>query len=121
MKLNDLEQAMLDGVHGRAAQWAIDYQRSVGTFFDAEDFVPVRLIHMSTDRETMGDAGIAFLEELAAFAPEERRPRASATADFRGFDEKTFRFLLPRKAQKPSLFSASSVSSPHMRMSTTIR
>ena len=95
MNLNDLEQAMLDGVHGRAAQWAIDYQRSVGTFFDAEDFVPVRLIHMSTDRETMGDAGIAFLEELAAFAPEERRPRAFATADFRGFDEKTFRFLLP--------------------------
>lgn len=27
--------------------------------------------------------------------PEERRPRAFATADFRGFDEETFRFLLP--------------------------
>ena len=80
MKLNKLEQAMLDGVHGRAAQWAIDYQRSVGAFFDAEDFVPVRIIHMSTDRETMGDAGVAFLEELAVLPPEERRPRSFATA-----------------------------------------
>lgn len=95
MKLNDLEQAMQDGVHGKAAQWAIDYQQSVGRFFDAEDFVPVRIIHVSTDRETMGDSGIAFLEELAAMPPEDRRPRAFAAADFRGFDEDTFRFLLP--------------------------
>ena len=73
MKLNDLEQSMLEGAHGRAAQWAIDYQCSVGTFFDARDFMPVRVIHMSTDRETMGDAGVAFLEELAALPPEERR------------------------------------------------
>ena len=49
MKLNDLEQAMFEGAHGRAAQWAIEYQRSVGTFFDAEDFVRVRVIHVSTD------------------------------------------------------------------------
>ena len=86
---------MLGGAHGAAAQWAIGYQRSVGTFFDAEDFVPVRVIHISTDRETMGDSGVAFIEELAAMPPEERRPRAFATADFRGFDEDTFRFLLP--------------------------
>jgi len=95
MKLNDLEQAMLDGIHGKAAQWAIGYQKSVGTFFDAEDFVPVRVIHVSTDRETMGDSGVAFIEELATMPPAERRPRAFATADFRGFDEETFRFLLP--------------------------
>lgn len=95
MKLNDLEQAMLDGAHGKASQWAIGYQKSVGTFFDAEDFVPVRVIHVSTDRETMGDSGVAFIEELAAMPPAERRPRAFATADFRGFDEETFRFLLP--------------------------
>jgi predicted aconitase len=86
---------MLDGAHGKAAQWAIGYQQSVGTFFDAENFVPVRIIHVSTDRETMGDSGVAFIEELAAMAPEERRPRAFASADFRGFDEETFRFLLP--------------------------
>ena len=95
MKLNDIERAMLDGAHGEAAQWAIGYQQSVGTFFDAEEFVPVRVIHVSTDRETIGDSGVAFIEELGAMPPEERRPRAFATADFRGFDEDTFRFLLP--------------------------
>jgi hypothetical protein len=49
MRLNEIEQAMLDGAHGEAARWAIDYQRSVGQFFDAEDFVAVRLVHISTD------------------------------------------------------------------------
>ncbi len=95
MKLNDFEQAMHDGRHGRAAQWAIEYQQRVGAFFDAEDFVDIRLIHISTDRETIGPSGLAFIEELAALPPAERRPRAFATADFRGFDAETFRFLLP--------------------------
>lgn len=95
MKLSNLEQAMLDGAHGRAAQWAIEYQKRVGEFFDAEDFVPVRLIHISTDRETIGQSGLRFVEELAELPPAERRPRAFAAADFRGFDEEAFRFLLP--------------------------
>ena len=95
MKLTHFEQAMLDGSHGRAAQWGIEYQQRVGTFFDAEDFVPVRLIHISTDRETVGDSGVEFIEELAALAPEDRKPRAFAAADFRGFDADAFRFLLP--------------------------
>jgi predicted aconitase len=43
----------------------------------------------------MGAGGIAFIEELAALPPAARRPRALAAADFRGFDEETFRFLLP--------------------------
>ena len=37
----------------KAAAWAIKFQRDVGTFFDAEDFVPIRLAHISTDRETI--------------------------------------------------------------------
>lgn len=95
MKLSSLESAMLDGGHGRAAQWAIAYQQRVGEFFDAADFVPVRLVHISTDRETLGDSGLRFIEELAEMPPAERKPRASAFADFRGFDEEAFRFLLP--------------------------
>lgn len=95
MQLTDLEQAMLDGAHGRAAQWGLGFQQRVGTFFDAEDFVPVRLVHISTDRETIGDSGLRFIEELAGLPAEERRPRAFAAADFRGFDEDAFRFLLP--------------------------
>ncbi len=95
MKLSNLEQAMLDGAHGKAAQWAIEYQLRVGEFFDAEDFVPVRLVHLSTDRETIGDSGLRFIDDLAQMPPAERRPRAFAAADFRGFDEDAFRFLLP--------------------------
>ena len=95
MKLDDVEKAMLDGKHGRAAAWAIGFQKDVGTFFDAEDFVPIRLVHVSTDRETMGDSGIAFIEELGSLRPSERYPRAYATADFRGFDKENFNFLLP--------------------------
>ena len=95
MKFNALEQAMLDGAHGDAARWGIEYQQRVGAFFDAEDFAPVRLIHISTDRETMGGSGVSFIRELGELAPESRRPRAFAVADFRGFDEETFQFLLP--------------------------
>ena len=95
MKLNALEQAMLEGAHGEAARWGIEYQQRVGAFFDAEDFAPVRLIHISTDRETMGESGVSFIRELGELAPDSRRPRAFAAADFRGFDEETFRFLLP--------------------------
>ena len=56
---------MRDGRYGKTAKWAIGYQQRVGEFFDAEDFVEVRLIHIDADRETIGDSGIAFLEALA--------------------------------------------------------
>lgn len=95
MKLTNFELQMLDGAHGEAAQWALDYQHRVGTFFDADDFVPIRLVHISTDRETIGDSGLAFINEIADLPPADRRPRAFAAADFRGFDEEAFRFLLP--------------------------
>ncbi len=95
MRLNDIEKAMLDGEYGKAAKWAIGYQQQVGDFFDAEDFVEVRLIRIDADRETVGESGIAFIEELAELPLSERRPRAFAVADFRGFDASAFRFLLP--------------------------
>jgi len=95
MKLTHFEQAMLDGKHGEAAQWSLDYQMRVGNFFDAEDFVPIRLVHISTDRETIGDSGLRFIEDIADLPPADRRPRTFAAADFRGFDEDAFRFLLP--------------------------
>jgi len=56
MQLNDMEKAMQDGRYGKAAKWAIGYQQRVGEFFDAEDFVEVRLIHIDADRETIGVA-----------------------------------------------------------------
>lgn len=65
MKLNDEEQAMLAGEMGEPVRWAIDHQVKVGRMFDAEDLVPVSQSHMMADPESVGEAGVAFLERLA--------------------------------------------------------
>ena len=95
MRLNDIEKAMLNGEYGKAAKWAIRYQQQVGDFFDAKDFVEVRLIRIDADRETVGESGITFLEELANLPLSERRPRVFAASDFRGFDAPALQYLLP--------------------------
>lgn len=65
MRLNDEEQAMLAGELGEPKRWAIDHQIKVGRMFDAEDLVPVSQSHMMADPESVGDAGVSFLEKLA--------------------------------------------------------
>jgi predicted aconitase len=66
MRLNDHEQAMLAGEMGPACQWAIEHQLQVGRMFDAADMVPVSQAHMMADPESLGDAGVDFVERLAA-------------------------------------------------------
>jgi predicted aconitase len=44
---------------------AIEFQISVGTFFDAPRFVPISNSHMMGDIEVMGDAGLARLRQMA--------------------------------------------------------
>ena len=66
MKLTDEEQAMLAGDNGPAQQWAIDHQIKVGQFFDAADMVPVSQAHMMADPESFGEAGCAFMEDIAS-------------------------------------------------------
>lgn len=66
MKLSDVEQAMLAGEMGEAKRWAIDHQIKVGRMFDAVDMVPVSQSHMMVDPESAGDAGVGFLERMAA-------------------------------------------------------
>ncbi|HYC47011.1 MAG TPA: aconitase X [Burkholderiales bacterium] len=95
MKLNDLEKAMLAGEHGEAARWALELQVRVGEFFDARDFVEVRMVQLSSDIEVVGASGLAFLRRMAALPPAERRLRAFATADARGFDSVAYSRLLP--------------------------
>jgi predicted aconitase len=65
MRLSEEEQAMLAGEHGEAKQWAIDHQVKVGQMFDAEDLVEVSQSHMMADPESVGEAGVAFLEKMA--------------------------------------------------------
>lgn len=65
MKLNDEEKAMLAGESGKVAKLAIEHQIKVGRFFHATDFVPVTQAHIMADTESLGQAGVMWLEKLA--------------------------------------------------------
>lgn len=66
MKLTEEEQAMLAGKSGPAVRWAMDHMLKVGQMFDARDLVPVSQAHMMVDPESAGEAGVVFMEQLAA-------------------------------------------------------
>ena len=93
MRLTDEEQAMLDGQHGRARQWAIQHQIEVGDFFDAADFVPVGQSHIMADTESLGEEGVRWLESLAAMPDKERHVRIPTITDPRGLDFDSYRKL----------------------------
>lgn len=65
MKLNEEEKAMLAGKSGQVAKLAIEHQIKVGRFFHATDFVPVTQAHIMADTESLGQAGVMWLEKLA--------------------------------------------------------
>ncbi|MGH8668917.1 MAG: aconitase X [Burkholderiales bacterium] len=83
MKLNDFERAVRAGEMGRVAQRALEHQLRVGTFFGARDFVPVTQAHVMADTESLGEAGVAWLESLAL---ENARVRVPTITDPRGTD-----------------------------------
>jgi predicted aconitase len=83
VKLNELEKAMLGGELGAAAQAALEHQIKVGEFFNAADFVPVTQAHIMADTESLGEAGVAWLESLAKDAGSVRVPTIT---DPRGTD-----------------------------------
>jgi predicted aconitase len=66
MTLTDEEQAMLRGERGAAVQEAIRFQIEVGSFFEAERFVPISNAHVMGDIEVMGDGGLGRLRSLSA-------------------------------------------------------
>ena len=86
MRLNDEEQAMLAGKAGPARQWAIDHQIRVGRYLGAADFVPVSQAHIMADTESLGAAGVEWLERLATLPDSERRVRIPTITDPRGTD-----------------------------------
>jgi predicted aconitase len=93
MRLTDEEQAMLAGEMGEPRRWAIVHQIAVGEFFDAADFVPVSQAHVMADTESLGEAGVRFLERLAAAPESERRVRVPTITDPRGIDFAVYRCL----------------------------
>lgn len=98
MRLNEEERAMLAGEHGPARQWAVRHQISVGEFFDAPDFVPVGQAHIMADTESLGEAGVAWLEELAALPAAVRRVRIPTITDPRGLDFASYKRLKQTEA-----------------------
>jgi len=93
MRLTDEEKAMRAGELGEPRRWAITHQVAVGEFFDAADFVPVSQAHVMADTESSGEAGVCFLEGLAAAPEPERRVRVPAITDPRGIDFAVYRRL----------------------------
>ncbi len=93
MRLNDEERAMLVGELGAVRCWGITHQIAVGEFFDAADFVPVSQAHIMADTESLGEAGVRFLEGLAAAPEAERRVRVPTITDPRGLDFAVYRRL----------------------------
>ena len=87
MKLNDEEQDILAGkARARFRSRRCEHQIEVGDFFGAADFVPVTQAHIMADTESLGEAGVRWLEGLAAAADGQRRVRIPTITDPRGTD-----------------------------------
>ena len=86
MRLSQEEQAMHNGEMGPARRWAIEHQIQVGRMFDAEDLVPVSQVHMMADPESLGEAGVAFVEQFAEMSEADRRVAVPMITDPRGVD-----------------------------------
>ncbi len=96
MKLTDYEQAMLAGEMGEPRRFALQQQLEVGRFFDAGDFVEVDQAHIMGDTESLGEAGVALLERLAAFPEQERQVMVPTITDPRGIDQCRYKLLKQR-------------------------
>src|SRR6059058_5908188 len=100
MRLADEESAMLAGELGAARRWAISHQVAVGEFFDAEGLVPVSQAHIMADTESLGEAGVRFLEGLAAAPEADRRVRIPTLTDPRGLDFAVYKRLGQSEAMR---------------------
>lgn len=86
MKLNDEEIALRAGELGPLRQWAIAHQIKVGDYLGARDFVAVGQAHIMADTESLGAAGVDWLERWAALPAEHRLVRIPTITDPRGTD-----------------------------------
>ena len=86
MRLTEQEEAMRSGRHGPMRQWAIEHQIKVGRYLGAQDFVPVSQAHIMADTESLGVAGVEWLEHWARLPGEQRRVRIPTITDPRGTD-----------------------------------
>lgn len=86
MKLTDEEQAIVSGEFGPLRQWAIEHQIKVGRYLGATNFVPIVQAHIMADTESLGAAGVEWLEHWANLPLEQRVVRVPTITDPRGTD-----------------------------------
>ncbi|MFN0163997.1 MAG: aconitase X [Burkholderiales bacterium] len=86
MRLTEEEQDILAGKSGEVPRIALAHQVAVGEFFGAADLVPVSQAHIMADTESLGEAGVAWLEMLAATKGGRRRVCIPTITDPRGTD-----------------------------------
>src|ERR1700737_5669971 len=81
MKLNDEESDILAGKAGPVPQQALQHQIKVGKFFGAENMVAVTQAHLMADTESLGEAGVRWLEGLVGSTDGQRRVRIPTITD----------------------------------------
>src|SRR6478672_8180375 len=86
MNLTEEERGIFAGKFGPVPQRALKHQMAVGTFFGAKDFVPVTQAHIMADTESLGEAGVIWLEGLASIAEGQLGVRVPTITDPRGTD-----------------------------------
>lgn len=64
LRLTPEEEGILAGRWGEPARRALAMQLAVGEFFGADRLVAVTSAHLTGDSESMGEAGLAFVEDL---------------------------------------------------------
>ena len=93
MQLNEEEQHILAGKQGPVPKLALQHQILVGDFFHAKDFVPVTQAHIMADTESLGPAGVEWLERLVSDAEGVPQVRIPTITDPRGTDFSKAAFL----------------------------
>lgn len=86
MKLTDEDHAMLAGDYGPLRKWAVTHQIQVGRYFQATDLVQVDQAHIMCDTESLGDAGVEWLEHWVGLPDAQRRVKVPTITDPRGTD-----------------------------------
>jgi len=93
MKIDAEKRGMLDGDMGPARKWAMQHIMEVGRFFDAEDLVEVTQAHIMADTESLGEAGVRFLEDFARLPEPDRTVKIPMITDPRGIDFQHYKVL----------------------------
>src|SRR5437588_10597716 len=77
---------MRSGEFGPLRRWAIEHQIKVGTYLGAADFVPVTQAHIMADTESLGPAGVEWLERWTKLSQRQRQVCIPTITDPRGTD-----------------------------------